>query len=76
MFTDGVDYLSLTAQLVFDQTNFKDSLCTNVTILVDDISENTELFLVRLQSFTQGVIISPDTAIIRITDTDGKQDSK
>ena len=73
MFTDDVDYLSLMTQLIFDQENFRDSLCINITILEDDVSEDTESFLVRLQSSSQGVILTTDIATISIIDTDGKQ---
>ena len=69
--TAGEDFMSLKMQLEFEPVNAQEPNCVNITTLNDNISEGTESFSVRLDSFAQGVIITLMSATVNILDDDG-----
>ena len=50
----------------------EDKQCVNLTILSDNVVENTEVFLAQLSTDDLSVILNPDEAEIFINDNDCK----
>ena len=50
----------------------EDKQCVNLTILSDNVVENTEVFLAQLSTDDLSVILNPDEAEIFIIDNDCK----
>ncbi len=47
-------------------------LCANITIILDSVVENTESFLVVLNSSDPSVVLTQSTVTINISDSSGK----
>jgi len=46
--------------------------CTTISIVSDDLVESAETFHLLLSTMDEGVILSPATAYVTITDNDGQ----
>ncbi len=51
-------------------------LCANITIITDSVVENTESFLVILNSSDPSVVLTQSVAIVNISDSSGKYSKK
>ena len=68
---DPDDYTSLTAQLSFNENT--DRQCVNISLTNDDILENVEEFEAILEVGNNvPVNLSPERAVVTITDDDGE----
>ena len=70
--TNGSDYTGLPVNILFSAGHpLNTPLCANVTIIDDDMLENTETFTVALYAdFPEGVILTRDRIIVEITDNE------
>ena len=57
---------------MFQPTSSNERQCSDIQISADDILENTESFLVILNTSDRAVLLSPSTATVQINDTDRK----
>ena len=65
------DYTSLSAPLSFSEDTSRQ--CVDISLINDDILENIEEFEALLQAANSApVILSPERAVVRITDDDGE----
>ena len=68
---DPGDYTSVSVTLTFDGST--DRQCENIPLEDDMILEGVEEFNVVLESDEERVTLSPERAVVRITDDDGKE---
>ena len=70
----GMDYNGTMIELIFPTSSVQgDSVCTNVTIIDDDVLECEQDFTVFISSATLGTDISEQPqAVVSIVDNDGK----
>ena len=66
------DFLSLVDQLIFNPGNGLQRDCATITVTNDTILEDDELFSVVLTTTDPDVTISPNTAVVTLTNDDGK----
>ena len=74
--TVGLDYKSLTAELVFNRTLTKHTV--NVSLINDDVTEQSETFFARLMLMrplheSRNILLSPNQIEVEIEDDDGKK---
>ena len=69
MYPAPEDYESISSELTFDP--MRSRVCIFVAIQDDDLLESVEEIGVSLTTEEDQVILSPDVAVIAITDTDG-----
>ena len=64
----GADYSDVTVELTFDENTTE--ACVDISIIDDDIVEDTEDFSVTLATDDSAVMLEPDSAIVNILDQD------
>ena len=67
--TDPVDYIAITAELIFNPERTRD--CISINLVNDGLLETTEELEVSLTTDEEQVILNPDRAVVSILDTDG-----
>ena len=75
--TGDIDYGSTPDPSVLTIQRGQEEMCSNITIYSDTLIETDETFNVSLSmqntNFSAGVTLIPDSATIKIVDTDGKK---
>ncbi len=74
--TEGMDIIQECRTLKFERGHEgRQTICTYIEILDDDVIEPDEFFSVQLSSTDPAVTLTRDRATIRIIDDDGNQEN-
>lgn len=68
----GLDYERVNMTLTFAPLPSPEVMCVSVSLIPDEIAEDTEMFTIVASSLTESVTLTPEEVPVSILDNDSK----